>query len=145
MGPSNSLFPRTIEGLGLLLGMIIGAGMFALPYSISKVGLFWGSVIFLVVLVLSILLHFLYAAIIYTTPGKHRVLGYMKAYLGPRASFIMAIFTFLGYYGAMLAYGILGGIFLKTLFGLEFLDALDRDRVIAVNLKLFSHFSEILD
>src|SRR3989344_3781144 len=112
---------KTIEGLGLLLGMIIGAGLFALPYSFLKSGILWGGLLFVLVFLISWLLHSLYAAIIYITPGKHRFPGYIKLHLGERAETLAAIFTFLSYYGAMLAYGLLGAIFLQTIFGLDFL------------------------
>lgn len=111
---------KTIEGLGLLLGMIIGAGLFALPYSFLKAGPVWGLFLFILLLLVSWLLHLLFAAIIYVTPGRHRFPGYIKRYLGGRAQDIALIFTLAGAYGAMLAYGVLGGIFLETIFGLNF-------------------------
>ncbi len=111
---------KTLEGLGLLLGMIIGAGLFALPYSFLQSGIVGGSLLFVLILLVSWLLHSLYAAIIYITPGKHRFPGYIKLHLGERAETLAAIFTFLSYYGAMLAYGLLGAIFLETILGLDF-------------------------
>ena len=111
---------KIIEALGLLLGMIIGAGLFALPYSFSKSGVLAGSLIFVGVFLISWLMHLLFSAIIYSTPGKHRFPGYIKIHLGDGASQIAFIFSILSAYGAMLAYGILGSIFLGAIFGLDF-------------------------
>src|SRR3989344_1428339 len=111
---------KIIEALGLLLGMIIGAGLFALPYSFSKSGVLAGSLIFVGVFLISWLMHLLFSAIIYSTPGKHRFPGYIKIHLGDGASQIAFIFSILSAYGAMLAYGILGSIFLGAIFVLSF-------------------------
>ena len=111
---------KTIEGIGLLVGMIIGAGLFALPYGFMKAGFGWSLFLFAAILAMSFILHYLYAAIIYITPGRHRFTGYMRRYLGKNAEYAALLFTFFGYYGSMLAYGVLGAIFLGNIFGLEF-------------------------
>ena len=33
-----------IKGIGMMAGLIIGAGVFALPYAFSQAGVFWGTV-----------------------------------------------------------------------------------------------------
>jgi len=112
---------KTLEGFGIMLGMIIGAGIFGLPYAFSKAPLQWNLLLFLAVFLISLLLHFLFAGIIYVTPGRHRFPGYVKKHLGHRAETIAAIFTILSSYGTMLAYGILGAIFLQNIFGTSFI------------------------
>ena len=79
-------YGKIIEGLGLLVGMIIGAGMFALPFSFSKVGLWRGLFLFALVFFLSLILHLRYAAVIYATPGRHRFPGYVNLHLGKEIS-----------------------------------------------------------
>ncbi len=111
---------KTLEGFGILIGVIIGAGFFGLPYSFSAAPLLWNTFLFIAVFCLSVLLHLLFAGIVYTTPGKHRFPGYVQIYLGPRAETVATIFTVLSYYGAMLAYGILGATFLQNIFGIDF-------------------------
>lgn len=106
-----------IGGFGLLLGMIIGAGTFALPYGFEKAGLNRSLALFGFVFLISWILHLLYAAIIYSTPGRHRFPGYVGCFLGLGAERAALFFTFFGSWGAMLAYGVLGGIFLKTILG----------------------------
>ena len=108
-----------IGGFGLLLGMIIGAGTFALPYGFEKAGIGRSLALFGLVFLISWILHLLYAAIIYSTPGRHRFPGYVGRFLGVKAERAALVFTFFGSWGAMLAYGVLGGVFLHTAFGIS--------------------------
>ncbi|MDP3784487.1 MAG: aromatic amino acid transport family protein [bacterium] len=112
---------KIIEGTGLFLGMLIGAGIFALPYSFLKGGFFWSLFLFAVVFFLSLILHYLYAGVICATPGKHRFAGYARRHLGVFAEKISLVFTFISFEGAMLAYGVLGGIFLNVILSISFL------------------------
>lgn len=106
---------ETVSSLGLMIGVIIGAGMFALPYAVMKAGLFWG--VFHLVLTFFIIttIHILYSVVIASTPGKHRLPGYARIHLGPWAERLSFLSAFGGFYGALLVYGILGGIFLSRL------------------------------
>jgi tyrosine-specific transport protein len=108
-------FSQTASGLGLMVGVIVGAGMFALPYVVMRAGLFWGMVH--VILAFSILtsIHLLYGAVVRITPGKHRLPGYAKKYLGFWAEKLAFLSAFGGFYGALLVYGILGGSFLSRI------------------------------
>ena len=102
------------DGLGTLVGMIFGAGVFALPYSFSQAGIFWGSVHFFIAMFFMLVLHLMYGEVAFLTDGQHRFTGYVRKFLGRNAEFLALFTTFFGYYGALLAYGILGGIFLKV-------------------------------
>lgn len=104
-----------LEGIGLLTGMIIGAGIFALPFSIAQSGIFWGLVHFAVALALVLIIQGLYGEVAFLTEGKHRFTGYVYKYLGLSASRLALVLTLIGYYGSLLAYGILGGIFLNNI------------------------------
>ena len=116
---NSRLLAKTIEASGLFLGMLIGAGMFALPYSFGAGGVSWSLLLFGIVFILSLLLHYLYAAVIDSTPGHHRFTGYVKRYLGARAEKAALVFTLLSFEGTMLAYGVLAGDFLHTIFGIS--------------------------
>ncbi len=105
-----------LKGIGLLVGLIFGAGIFVLPSAIAKAGMFWGVVHFAIAAFLVLIMHLLYAEIAYAVPGRHRLVGYVKLILGEKAghlSFLMSIFSF---YGSLLVYGVLGGIFLSNIF-----------------------------
>lgn len=102
------------DGLGTLVGMIFGAGVFALPYSFARAGIFWGLFHFLVAMFFMLVLHLMYGEVAYLTDGQHRFTGYVRKFLGRKAEFLAFWSTVLSYYGALLVYGILGGIFINT-------------------------------
>lgn len=109
-----SKFKLYRDGLGTLVGMIFGAGVFALPYSFAKAGILWGSVHFFIAIFFMVVLHLMYGEVAYLTDGQHRFTGYVRKFLGRKAEFLALVSTVFGYYGALLVYGILGGIFLKV-------------------------------
>lgn len=109
------------RGVGMLVGMIIGAGMFALPFAFSKSGMLWGLVNFAVAFAILLFLHLLYGEVAFFTEGKHRFTGYVEKYLGARAKGLALVITIASYYGSLLAYGILGGIFVSNFFGGNFI------------------------
>lgn len=107
---------KFFQGIGLMVGMIFGAGVFALPFVIAQAGFFWGLVNFGLAFSLAIFLHLLYAEVAYQTEGRHRLTGYSRIYLGRKAERLMFFTTIFSYYGSFLVYGILGGIFLSNIF-----------------------------
>ena len=68
--------------IGLLAGTIIGAGIFALPFVFSGVGMPWGVLYLFIAVIAFILTHLMYGDIILRTPGSHRFVGYANIYLG---------------------------------------------------------------
>lgn len=105
-----------VEAVLVLSGMIIGVGMFAIPYSFAAVG-FWLGTIELIILVGVILLfHLLYGEVILQTPEFHRMPGYAKLYLGRPAVFLARFSALLGITGVLLAYILLGSKFLQNIF-----------------------------
>lgn len=104
------------DGLGTLIGMIFGAGVFALPFSFSRAGVLWGTVHFAIALFFMISLHLMYGEVAYLTEGQHRFTGYARKFLGKKAERLALATIFFGYYGTLLVYGILGGIFLHVFF-----------------------------
>lgn len=105
-----------LKGLGMMVGMIFGAGIFALPYVFAKAGLFWGIADFIIAFIILLLFHFWYAEIAYYTKEKHRFTGYAEIFLGKKAKFLAFLSTLFSYYGSLLIYGILGGIFMANIF-----------------------------
>lgn len=102
--------------VSVLLGTIVGAGMFGLPYAFSQAG-FGIGLLFLFLLTLATLtLHLAYGEVVLRTREKHRLVGYVAMYLGPRWKQITTIVAVLSMYGALLAYMILGGEFLDIIF-----------------------------
>lgn len=111
------MFKIYLRGIGMLVGMIFGAGVFALPYSFARAGLFWGLAHFAITFSILLFLHFLYGEVAYYTKGKHRFTGYVEIFLGKKAKCFALITTIASYYGTLLVYGLLGGLFLFNIFG----------------------------
>jgi amino acid permease len=105
-----------LKGIGLLVGMIFGAGVFALPYVFSKAGVFWGIFHFALTFIILLFLHLLYGEIAYFTQGKHRFTSYVEMFLGKWAKQLAFLTTIASYYGSLLVYGLLAGLFLSNIF-----------------------------
>src|SRR3989338_1127373 len=105
------------EALGVFGGMIIGSGMFALPYVVSVSGL-WASLIaagFALFAVMSI--HLAYGEIVVNTEERHRLPGYVRNYLGRFAGNLNKTGQIIFFNATLLIYAVLGGVFLSTIFG----------------------------
>jgi amino acid permease len=100
-----------------LVGTIIGAGIFGVPYVFSRAGIV-SSLLYCVLLgAAALTIHWFYAQVAAATPGKHRLVGYVRRHLGRRFAEVATVTNPMGLLGSMLAYMILGGGFLATLFG----------------------------
>lgn len=108
---------RFINALSMLIGTIIGAGIFGLPYVAAKTG-FMPVVVYLIALAAIItLMHLLYGEVVLRTQGKHRLVGYAEIYLGKWGKKAATISVILGSYAALLIYIILSGVFLFGFLG----------------------------
>jgi len=97
------------------MGTIIGVGLFTIPYIAAISGIL--PLIFYMAVLAAVqnYLHLLYAEIVLSTQGSHRLPGYVEKYNGRFGKFITLIITIFSDYGAMLAYVIVGGLFLHQL------------------------------
>lgn len=108
---------QVLCAVAVLIGTIVGAGAFGLPFVMAQAG-FVAGVFYLAVLTLVVLLsHLAYGEVVLRTHGVHRLVGYAAKYLGHRAKIFTTAITLFEYYGALLAYTILGGEFLRIIFG----------------------------
>ena len=113
-----------ILSLASLLGTIIGAGIFAIPYMVAKSGILICFFYFLVLGAILLFLHLFFGEIVLRTKAKHRLIGYAGKYLGKKAKILTTCSTFFGTTGALLIYIILAGHFLKIIFpSLSFVQA----------------------
>ncbi len=106
----------TIYATATLVGTIVGAGMFGIPYVVAQSGFLIGAVFLFILTIVSILLHLAYGEIAYKTPGKHRLVGYAEHYLGKYGKVIVTISLLIGFFGSLLVYIIISGEFLSELF-----------------------------
>jgi tyrosine-specific transport protein len=102
--------------IAALIGMIIGVGIFGIPYAVEKVGFITGFFYIWVIGSVLLLVNLLYGEVILRTKGKHRLVGYASIYLGKRGKVIASITQILAFYGALIAYIIVGGQFLEMIF-----------------------------
>lgn len=100
-----------------MIGMIIGAGLFGVPFAISKSGVDIGLLYFIGIGLVLTLMHLMYGEVVLRTKEKHRLPGFVKLYLGEGWSWFTKISSTLGYYIALVAYMILGGKFVFFLLG----------------------------
>ncbi|MFQ6049800.1 MAG: aromatic amino acid transport family protein [Candidatus Paceibacterales bacterium] len=99
-----------------LSGTIVGVGLFSLPYVTLRVG-FWVILGYFFILgILVTLVHLFFGRLAIITPDFKRLPGFAKFYLGNWGEKIALISTILGTFGAILAYLIVGGEFLESLF-----------------------------
>ena len=115
MESSLTLFKTFFYALFTLVGTIIGVGFFALPFVTAKVGILTMLFYFLVLGIIVIIVHLLFAQIVVKTKGTHRLPGYAEIYLGNKGKIIASISSILGLYGALLSYLIVGGSFINSL------------------------------
>ena len=99
-----------------LIGTIIGAGIFGIPYVMAKSGVASCFFYFLILGVAVIVLHLLYGEVVLRTKEKHRIIGFTEKYLGKKAKSLITVAAILGAIGALLAYIILAGHFLNLIF-----------------------------
>ncbi len=108
---------RFLRALSVFLGTTIGVGIFGLPFVAFKAGFL---IVFLYLVIASFLvalLLYIYGRVAIHTEGLHRLPGYVGKYLGlkwERATFFVVS---LGLLGTLLAYLVIGGGFLDSLFG----------------------------
>lgn len=103
--------------LSTLVGTIIGAGIFGVPYVVAKSGLFPSMLYFLVLGGAVMLLHLFFGEVCLRTEKRARLIGYCQEYLGKPGKIAAVFSTLFGIIGALLAYIIIGGSFLHILFG----------------------------
>ena len=107
---------NSVLAIASLIGTIIGAGVFGIPYLFAKSGVLTSFLYFLILGVVALLVHLFFGEIVLRTKEKHRLIGYAEKYLGKRAKILVTISIIFGTIGGLLAYTILGGNFLKIIF-----------------------------
>ncbi len=100
-----------------LIGVIIGAGIFGLPFIFYKAGFLIGLFFLIALTFITIIIHLIWAEISIDAGDNHRLPGYSKIYLGNTAKRITGITTIFGFLGSLTAYMLIGGNFLGGALG----------------------------
>lgn len=103
--------------LSTLVGTIVGVGIFGIPYAVAQSGFAIGVFYLLVLGMAMVFVHLFYSEIILRTKGRHYLIGYAEKYLGEWGKGVATFVTIFGLYGSLLAYIVVAGDFLHTIFG----------------------------
>jgi len=102
---------KFILSIATLIGTIVGAGIFGIPYTISQTGVLPGSILLIVLGSIFILVMLLYGEIALSTKEKHRLIGYAEKYLGKKGKILATVSVIMAFYATLIAYLIIGGKF----------------------------------
>ncbi len=105
-----------LHATAVLIGTMVGVGIFGVPFVFAKAGFFVGLGFALLTAFVTLLSNLMFAEVILRTPGHHQLVGYAQRYLGPWAKRTMLFTNTLGITGALLAYVVIAGEFLNTIF-----------------------------
>ena len=100
---------------GLMAALIIGAGVFSLPYIFSVSGVWLGFAYLAVFALVFSAIHLMYADVIKHTPGDHRFVGYAKIHLGRWGFGLSLLTTLVGIILVLLIYLVLSVNFTKAI------------------------------
>ncbi|MBI2057613.1 MAG: hypothetical protein HYT63_01360 [Candidatus Yanofskybacteria bacterium] len=119
--PNKKLY----SAAAVLVGGIIGVGIFGVPFVFSKAGFLTGLLFLIGLSAVTLILNLAYGEIILRTDKAHQLVGYADVYLGKFFK-KLTFFTFvLGIYSALLAYIIVGGEFLANILSFKFFVSAD--------------------
>ncbi len=107
------------SSVAIIIGTAVGAGIFALPYAVSKSGVGIGLFYLLFLGFISIVLVLAYGEVVLRTPERLQIIGYTKKYLGDRWRIVAMLSFLIGLTGALIAYTIAVGSFVESLIGIQ--------------------------
>lgn len=106
---------KLLRAIGVMIGSVVGVGVFGLPYALAQGGVAAGALVLVLMAGVVLAMQLMYAEVALHTPGQHRLAGYVRIYLGERWSRFALVALAAALCGAMVAYLIVGGGFLHGL------------------------------
>jgi len=103
------------EAIAVLIGTIIGAGVFTLPYLAVHSGLVTTLIWLIIVSFIITYLHLAFGEIVLRTKKKFCLPGYVGHYLNSSAKKLILLITFFTFSFSLLIYLLLGSQFLKVI------------------------------
>lgn len=107
---------KFLRAVGMMIGGMIGVGVFGLPFAFAQSGFIIGILELFVIALVMLMIQFMYAELALQTEGTHRLVGYVEIYLGKKWAWMSTVAMCASVWGAMLAYMIIGGKFLFLIF-----------------------------
>ncbi len=104
-----------IQATSVLIGTIVGAGIFGLPYVFAQGGFLLGLFYLLLLAGVFLIVKLCYAEIILRTSENLEMSGYVERYLGKLGKTIVTLCLIFGVYGALTAYTVGVGELLYSL------------------------------
>lgn len=99
----------------MMIGSIVGVGVFGLPYAFAQGGFGLGLLELLFLGGMLVILQLMLGEIVAQTPGHHRLVNYIGIYTSRFWKWVTLVALAFGVWGAMLAYMLVGGTFLHLL------------------------------
>jgi len=97
-------------------GGSLDVGIFGVPFVFAQSGFLLTFVLFIILAIMVAIIHIMLAEIGERTPGKHRLIGYARIYLGDRGKALLTVTVLCGTVGALVVYVLVAGTFLQVLF-----------------------------
>lgn len=119
---------KFFHATALLVGTMVGVGIFGIPFAFAKSGFFIGAGWLVFLALITIVYDLAFAELALRTQGVHLMSGYASIWLGPWARRLSFFALVLSGYGTLLAYMIIAGQFLHTILS----------QFIAINPDLYS-------
>lgn len=113
----NIMKKEGIIAVTTLLSTMIGAGIFGIPYVVSKAGFLTGLMLILLIGGAVTTLYVFLGEVVLRTNGNHQLTGYARKYLGKWGAGLMVFSMIVGISGALFAYMIGVGNSLSAIFG----------------------------
>lgn len=102
---------KFLQAASVLIGTMVGAGIFGIPFAFSNAGLLIGGLWLVGITAMMTLFNLLFAELTLSTEGHHQISGYAKIWLGAWGRRLTTLVNVISIYGALLAYLIIFGEF----------------------------------
>lgn len=106
-----------LEGVAVIVGTIIGAGIIGIPYVFAQSGFLTATLVLLLVGSALFFVRLMLGEVIMRTEGVYQLTGYTKIYLGSFFQNFQAFVLILSLFGTLLAYMVSQGDILSALLG----------------------------
>lgn len=105
------------QAVSLIVAATIGAGVFGIPYAVSRVGLPIGLTYIVILGLLMMGLHLMLGEVATRTKEHMQLVGLARKYLGRTGEWLMTLLFYLSMFGVLVIYIIGEGEALSALFG----------------------------